>query len=279
MSDTVIAGYLPARVMAQPDTVYCTDLFDQSVDMILCDLPYQVTQQKWDVIIPFDPMWAEFRRVIKRHGAIVLTASQPFTSRLVCSNLGMFRYSWVWLKSNLSNFLNAKRQPMEGHEDVLIFAGSQTKFNRQPTPRKDATRAKYPYKSNVNIAAPYGAYNFVPRRAIDLEFGAPNSVLEFTSDRGLHPTQKPVALFEYLIRTYTQPGDLVFDPCCGSGTTAVSARNLDRRFIVGDSGTDDRTSKTWAAITRERLQQTDPYQSTTLPTGAIQHSLFEAVRP
>ena len=212
---------------------------DKSIDMILADLPYTMTACKWDSIIPFEPLWEQYKRIIKDNGAIVLTASQPFTSALVMSNLDMFKYSWIYKKKCASNFAQAKYAPMKEHEDVLVFA--RGKVNYYPIKEErhgngkerikylfsDATR----HKSGEFIGAMNGKYNEI---ADELRY--PSSVQEFNNrakgDRGSHPTQKPVALFEYLIKTYTNEKDLVLDNCAGSGTTGVACKNLNRNYIL-----------------------------------------------
>lgn len=172
----------------------------QSVDMILCDLPYGTTACKWDTVIPFEPLWAQYRRVAKRNAAIVLTASQPFTSALVMSAPDVFRYEWIWEKSIATQFLDAKRKPLKKHENVCVFYAAQPTYNPQFTAGK-------PYKTNPK-APPTGIYGSHVRVATDNDGKRyPVTVNHFANERGLHPTQKPVALMEYLIRTYTQGRD------------------------------------------------------------------------
>lgn len=198
---------------------------DGSVDMTLCDLPYGTTACKWDTIIPFEPLWAAYRRVAKKNAAIVLTASQPFTSALVMSNVNDFKYCWVWLKPPSGN-LNAKKMPMAGHEDVLVF--TQGKIDYHPQGLIHA-----PFTRKANSVSKTDVYR--DQKAVDYvqEFtNYPSTKIEFIKDRGgVHPTQKPVALMEYLILTYTNPGELVLDNTMGSGTTGVACVNTDRRFI------------------------------------------------
>lgn len=243
---------LPAFTSApEPGRVYHTDLFtlcdampSASVDMVLMDLPYGTTACSWDTVIPFEPMWARLKRIIKPRGAIVLTASQPFTSALVMSNPKMFRYEWVWEKDNGSDFLNVNRKPFEAHENVLIF------YDQQPT-----------YTPQMEIGEPYRLLRGTAHRSglkqpdvangtqtINLGWRYPKSYQRFPTEKGYHPTQKPVALFEYLIRTYTREGELVFDGTCGSGTTAVAARNCKREFICGDTELD------YVLMARDRLR-------------------------
>lgn len=215
----------------------------QSVDAIITDLPYGTTACSWDEIIPFAPMWAGVRRVLKPRGVFVTTASQPFTSKLVMSNLDWFRCEWIARKPAGTGYLNANRQPMKNHENVIVFAEGQHGYYPQ-------MRYGVPYRATSGAVG-----GFVHDKTVGGYLTAndgerfPLSVTDFTWESGLHPTQKPVALYEYLIRTYTQPGDLVLDFCCGSGTTAVAARNLNRRYIVGDS------SAEYCAVAEKRLSQ------------------------
>jgi len=195
---------------------------DKSIDMILCDLPYGTTQNKWDSVIPLDKLWVQYERIIKDKGVIVLTASQPFTSMLVMSNLKLFKYEWIWIKKIPSNFLNAKKQPLRIHEHVVVFYKKGNTYNPQGIKRNPKINKRT--KSSENFGK-HELSNFS-------EFeNYPNDILEFSNERGLHPTQKPVELFEYLIRTYTNEGDLVLDNCIGSGTTAIACINTKRNFI------------------------------------------------
>jgi predicted methyltransferase len=290
------------------------DIPDKSIDMILCDLPYGTTACKWDTIIPFEPLWEQYKRIIKDSGAIVLTASQPFTSMLVMSQPKMYRYSWIWEKDNGTGFLSAKRIPLKIHEDILFFskaneigeneslrqyfqdeikkAGLKTckqinhllgvdergggmashYFSKKKDLQQWALPTKEMYaklqmtgcfkRDYPNIESEYvgrvnditynpqmksgKAYKITSGRASDI-YGAnyksietnnsgeryPTTILKFNRDKNkFHPTQKPVALFEYLIKTYTNEGDLVLDNCAGSGTTGIAARNLNRNFIL-----------------------------------------------
>ena len=203
---------------------------DKSVDMILCDLPYGTTACKWDTIIPFEPLWEQYERVIKDNGAIVLTSSQPFTSALVMSNPKMFKYSWVWDKKNPTNFVMSKKQPLKYHEDVCVFYKKQCNYypiKWKGKPNHSGGSAKF------NTTEIYSApVKNIPRDVSGLKY--PRSILEFpkhASQSKLHPTQKPVALFEYLIRTYTNEGETILDNCMGSGTTAIACLNTNRNFI------------------------------------------------
>lgn len=199
---------------------------DGSVDMVLCDLPYGITHNKWDAIIPLEPLWAHYWRVCKPNAAIVLTASQPFTSALVMSQVKAFKYQWIWEKSKATGFLNAKKQPLRAHEDVLIFYQAQPTYNPQmgigqPYLKKGGPNNSENYKPGLYCRAKENDGQRYPR-----------TVVQFSSvSHGDHPTQKPVALMEYLIRTYTNPGETVMDNCFGSGTTGVACVNTRRKFI------------------------------------------------
>ena len=208
---------------------------DGSVDMILADLPYGTTACKWDMIIPFEPLWEQYERIIKDNGAIVLTASQPFTSALVMSNARGFCYSWVWDKMFGANFVQAKRQPLKTHEDIVIFSktGKMPFYNPQMTLRDEPiTKGGNKQSKAIPIALTEASKKFGESKKI-YTHKYPTSQITYNvrEGRGLHPTQKPVALFEYLIRTYTNEGETVLDNVMGSGTTGVACKNLNRNFI------------------------------------------------
>ena len=197
-----------------------------SVDMILTDPPYGTTACKWDSIIPLEPMWEQLKRIIKPNGAIVMTASQPFTSVLITSNLKNYKHQWVWNKNNSAGFATAKIRPFAICEDVLVFSGGGEKVNYYPQMRTGKMRKKGGYSSSEN----YGIKPTV--KMCDQYY--PKNLIEISnaSQKGkAHPTQKPVALMEYLIKTYTNEGDTVLDFTMGSGTTGVAAKNLNRSFI------------------------------------------------
>ena len=199
-----------------------------TVDMILCDLPYGTTCCSWDAVIPFEPLWAEYERVIKANGAIALFCAQPFTSILACSNLKLFRYEWIWEKPNATGFLNAKKQPLRAHESILIFYKSQPTYNPQKTFGHERKTAKKKLIGSEHYGKQLSVKDY------DSTERYPRSVQVFSSDKqkqALHPTQKPVALCEYLIRTYTNYGETVLDNTMGSGTTGVACMNTGRKFI------------------------------------------------
>ena len=212
------------------DTFSMKDIPDKSIDMILCDLPYGTTACNWDVIIPFEPLWEQYKRIIKDNGAIALMASQPFTSMLVTSNIKMFRYEWIWSKNMGGNFLMADKQPMKQHESILIFSKKSTNYYpiREDRLKSGLERVR---SSNIKgggsgVESVYGERGRVEKKYDDKRY--PQSVQKFDVERGLHPTQKPVALFEYFIRTYTKNHDVILDNCLGSGTTLEACRNTGR---------------------------------------------------
>lgn len=205
-----------------------------SVDMVLTDPPYGITACKWDSVIPLEPMWEQLKRIIKPNGAIVLTASQPFTSALVMSNPKWFKYCWVWEKNRGSNFTVLKYQPMKEHEDVVVFCKGKTTYKPIMQQRSGGglDRTKYGHRRNENSKSE--VMGFLPKHANhngNNELRYPRSIQKFNYEVGLHPTQKPVALMEYLIKTYTNEGETVLDFAMGSGTTGVACKNLNRNFI------------------------------------------------
>jgi site-specific DNA-methyltransferase (adenine-specific) len=209
---------------------------DKSVDMILCDLPYGTTACKWDTIIPFDKLWEQYKRIIKDNGAMIFTASQPFTSMLVMSNIKMFKYEWIYQKNAGSNFGAVRFQPMKEHENVLVFGKGRTKYF--PIMQERAELGKQRSKYMVNLHTQTENYSSSLHNKLKYEMSnlrCPSSIQKFTIPKGKekvkHPTQKPVALFEYLIKTYTNEKDLVLDNCIGSGTTSIAAMNTNRNFF------------------------------------------------
>lgn len=219
---------------------------DGSVDMILCDLPYGTTICKWDAIIPFEPLWEQYKRVIKANGAIALNAKQPFTSKLIVSNIGMFREHLIWIKHKPSNFANGKTMHLNYTEDIIVFGKGKPTYNPQMQPRKSDRMKQMQAGSSKNWRSkPRGenevafSTDYEPREwsVYDANLKLPMNYIEIPgvasngNEKCDHPTQKPVALCEYLIKTYTNEGETVLDNCMGSGTTGVAAKNLGRNFI------------------------------------------------
>ena len=215
---------------------------DNSIDMILTDAPYGTTACKWDSIIPIEPMWKQLKRVIKPNGAIVLFGSEPFSSHLRISNLNQFKYDWIWDKINGSNFLNAKKQPLRSSEIISVFYKKPTTYNPQLIDRLKKNirdlRTIYGDGSSTVYGATKVDYMYNEGREIPLAKGYPKNIITINNKNNechpskiLHPTQKPVALMEYMIRTYTNVGETVLDFTMGSGTTGVACKNLNRSFI------------------------------------------------
>lgn len=198
-----------------------------SIDMVLADLPYGTTHNKWDIVIPLEPLWAEYKRVLKSNGVVALFSQQPFTSQLVNSNPKDFRYEWIFQKSIATGFLNAKKMPLKSHENVLVF------YKKLPTYNPQMRTGGKPYRTKRKpINSP--TYNPTYTDTITCNTDGkryPIDVVTFKSENGLHPTQKPVAMCEYLIKTYTNSGDIVLDNVMGSGTTGIACVNTNRNFI------------------------------------------------
>ena len=210
--------------------------------MVLCDLPYGTTQNKWDSVIPFEPLWAQYRRILKPGGVAVLSTQTPFDKTLGCSNLSWLKYEWIWVKSKATGHLNANRAPMKQHENILVFCAGQSLYFPQDLVQKAVPTIR---KGRGGNGTNYGKSD---KDAVQLFENYPRSVIYFQSEsRTVHPTQKPVALWEYLIRTYTNEGDTVLDNCCGSGTTGVACQNTGRNFIQID------ISEDYCAIAESRL--------------------------
>jgi site-specific DNA-methyltransferase (adenine-specific) len=222
-----LLGSLELNRIYQQDCIEGMKLIpDKSIDMILCDLPYGTTRNKWDSVISFDMLWKQYERIIKDNAAIVLTAAQPFTSALVMSNPKIFKYELIWEKSQATGFLNSKKQPLRKHESILVFYQSQPTYNPQFTDGK-------PYTAKSNASANKGNYgNFKDNITVNDGKRYPVSILPFKNGgKTDHPTQKPLELFEYIIRTFTNERDVILDNCIGSGTTAVAALRNNRNFI------------------------------------------------
>lgn len=208
---------------------------DRSIDMILCDLPYGTTACKWDSIIDLDLLWKQYQRIIKDNGAIILTASQPFTTKLISSNYKLFRYEWIYSKTKATGFMNANKMPMKQHENILVF------YKKLPTYNpievfvgiKDKRKTFNPAKlKESNIYNNAGIKNTIYHKK-DNGWQMPKSIIHFKNGgKMIHPTQKPIELFEYLIKTYTNEGDIVLDNCAGSGTTGIACINTNRNYIL-----------------------------------------------
>ena len=221
----------------QLNTIYNEDCLegmkripDGSIDMILCDLPYGTTACSWDTIIPFEPMWEQFGRVIKENGAIVLTASQPFTTKLIASNLDLFRYEMIWEKTLASNFFMANKQPLKKHENICVFYKKQPTYNPQMEKGKPYTDKRSIKKRTSGVM---GGEVAPKTDIVNKGERFPSSVQVFSNgnNHSVHPTQKPVELFEYLIKTYTNKSETVLDATIGSGTTAIACLNTDRQYV------------------------------------------------
>ena len=223
---------------------------DKSIDMILCDLPYGVLNKnnpsaKWDTIIPFEPLWEQYKRIIKDNGAIILFGQGMFTANLLISNPIMWKYNLIWKKSNrISGFLNSNRMPLRNHEDIAVFYNKLPTYN--PQMRRGEKSHTRGHGQNLKNSC-YGKHDFIQGTEYTTE-KFPISVLNFDKDHPpVHPTQKPVALCEYLIKTYTNKGDLVLDNCVGSGTTAVACKKTSRKYI----GIEDKEE--YVEIARRRI--------------------------
>jgi len=237
------------KVICADCLIFMKKLPDKSVDMILCDLPYNTTACHWDILIPFEPLWAQYKRIIKDNGAIVLTASQPFTSALVMSNIKMFKYDLTWDKQLTSGFLNANRMPLRSHEDILVFYSKQPTYNPQKVlGKKSHSKGKMLSDTNND----YGKYGKVDNTEVLGDMKHPKSIISFEKphpSKSIHPTQKPVALFQYLQLTYTNQGDTILDNCSGSGTTAVAADNIRRNWICIEK------DQNYVAISKKRINE------------------------
>lgn len=208
---------------------------DGSVDMLFVDLPYGTTQAKWDSVLPLDQLWKEYNRIVKPNGAMIFTATQPFASVLLLSNAKNYKYSWIWEKSKATNYLNAKKQPMRAYEEILVFYRNQPTYNPQMTMGE-----AYNKGTALRLTDVYGSQKAVEVKSDGQRY--PRNVIYFKTAESegevIHPTQKPVALVEYLIKTYTNEGDTILDNTAGSFTTAVAASNLNRNWICIEKDTE-----------------------------------------
>lgn len=207
------------------------DIPDKSVDSVIVDLPYGMTSNKWDSVLPLDKLWEQYLRIGKDNASYIFTSCQPFTTTLISSNIKMWKHEWVWIKNRGSNFANTVREPFKEHETIQVFSKGKWTYNRQMQERTGAglDRVKY----NVKFESKSSNYReFEGRQENKLsDLRVPSSYQKFNTEVGFHPTQKPLPLMEYLIKTYTNEGDMVLDNSCGSGTTCLAAKNLNRQFI------------------------------------------------
>lgn len=217
-----------------------------SVDLILCDPPYGVTDCKWDNVLPFDKLWAEYNRVLKMDGAAVLFAAQPFTTQLIQSNRKSFRYCWYWMKNQPTGFTYARYQPMRQVEDICVFYRKHGTYNPQGV---QAISGKITQKKAVNRESVYKMTTMLKEYTPRFK-NYPKNVLHFKTERGLHPTQKPVPLLEYLVRTYTNDGDTILDNCMGSGSTGVAVKRVNGRHFIGIE-----QNKEYFDIARKRIEE------------------------
>ena len=248
----------------ETDVIYNEDcligmqrITDKSIDCIICDLPYGTTQCKWDVVIPFDKLWQQYKRIIKDNGAIVLFGCEPFASYLRLSNIDWYKYDWVWNKKRPTGQLNAKKQPLRQHEMICVFYDKQCKY----TPITHENRLKRNFIGNVNkshkASDNYGRQYDYQSNISDDSKSYPRSIIEQTTvignskEKVAHPTQKPIALIEYLIKTYSNEGDVILDNCMGSGTTAVACLNTNRKYVGYE------TNKEYYDISQRRIKNTN----------------------
>ena len=258
---------LKAVGQVAPNTIINADcleamkyIADKSIDCIICDLPYGwgITSCKWDTVIPFEPLWEQYKRIIKPHGAIALFGSQPFTSALVMSNPKWFKYEWIWEKSIIGNVFNCKNSPLKNIENITVFSsasianGAKTMMKYYPQDLIEINRAK----NNTRERNPNNTIGSRPSRTggyTQTQTNYPKQILKFPSNyEGIHPTQKPVALIEYLIKTYTLKGELILDNTAGSGTLAIAAINTDRNYICIEK------DEHYFEVMRDRIEGHDP---------------------
>lgn len=237
----------------------------KSIDMILCDLPYGTTACKWDIILPFEQLWQQYERIIKDNGAIILFGSHPFASELILSNKKLFKYDLIWEKDKPTNFALANKRPMCYHENIMVFYKEQCTYNKQMEEREGKGTFRYNFDishENREIQGTNIKYCGKKQKSnYDIKYKNPKSILYFDTGQRqqlIHPTQKPLELFKYLIRTYSNENEVVLDNCCGAGTTALACVDTNRRFICIDNGICENAKSiyngmSWAEITRQRL--------------------------
>ena len=226
---------------------------DGSIDMILCDLPYGTTSCCWDTIIPFEPLWEQYKRIIKYNGAIVLFGTEPFSSKLRCSNLSMYKYDWYWEKERITNIAQVKKRAGKTVETISVFYKKQPTYNPQMSTYNGKKRTNKVKNGKLGKLIDNAEKKVVEYQDNGLRY--PTQILKFNRDclkSNLHPTQKPVALCEYLIKTYTKEGGLVLDNCMGSGTTGVAAINTNRNFIGIE------LEEKYFNIAKNRIEKTKP---------------------
>ena len=227
------------------------DIPDGSIDLVLTDPPYGTTACKWDTVIPFEPMWEQLRRITKMNGVIVLFGSQPFTSALVMSNPKMFKYEWVWEKNKATGHLDSKRKPMKAHENICVFYEAKPTYSPQGLVLKDKPTISKGDRGRKGDGSSGDVYGFAGKDAIQTHTNYPRTVVKIGVDMKAeyHPTQKPVALMEYLIKTYTNGGETVLDFTMGSGTTGVACKRLGRKFVGIELDVD------YFALAEKRIQE------------------------
>lgn len=238
------------------------DIKSESIDMIFCDLPYEkTTNNKWDIMIPSELLWEQYERIIKPNGAILLFGQDKFTAKMMLSNEKLHRYNIIWKKTTPTGFLNSKRMPLRTHEDIMVFYKSLPTYIPQKTTGHQRKVSKAEHKRNSIQTLDYGEHGLT---TYDSTERYPTSVWEFATDKqksSIHPTQKPVDLCRYAIRTYTNEGDLILDNCCGSGSILLAAKLEDRNYIGMDNGVCENIKSkyngcAWADVARDRIEAT-----------------------